>query len=167
MAVEFANIILRNGSENDAVSANYQVGEPVFYSDVGEIVLKKSNGTFASFKEIEEGSGEFTIEYMNNIDSIPTKSFNYVKIGSMVQLFTNIVINPSSQTSQCNFLLSGLPFAGKDAHTFFTQSTSLNSDISLRIVGSQLHVLMNTNNSSSPFIALNSGIVTTLTYRIT
>ncbi len=66
MAVELVRVILRNGPKNEIepYKSLYAVGEPVFLSDIGELIIKKSDGTFAVFKQLSDG--EIKTEHLSS-----------------------------------------------------------------------------------------------------
>lgn len=68
MAVELAKIVLRNGykSEVESYKDLYDVGEAVFLSDTGELIIKKADSTFTIFKQLSDGD----VKYKNLSDEV-------------------------------------------------------------------------------------------------
>lgn len=87
MAVELVRVVLRNGpkSEIEPYKSLYAVGEPVFLSDTGELIIKKTDGSFAVFKQLSDGeiktehlSSELKQKlqsYEDNIDALSKKEY--------------------------------------------------------------------------------------------
>ena len=74
MADNKYKILLRRGNESDLNTAFYDIGEPIFLSNSGKLLIKKNDGTMAVFSEVVESKNLFDLKLYLNMLSNDQKS---------------------------------------------------------------------------------------------
>lgn len=174
MADNKYKILLRRGNKSDLNTAFYDIGEPIFLSDSGKLLIKKNDGTMAVFSEVVESKNLFDMtSYLNflnklatksiengTLDNIDSSSFTFTTTGH--GCYTNGWSGPFNtnfkiQVQQNTTYTMSWDFSGSDGSTFVFFNGVIGSGNMVQTKNSKMKLTFTTKEDTT-FITVRFGI---------